>query len=145
MKTFVTFGQLHIHLIEGVVVDRDTVFVIEGESAEANRATAFKLFGPRFCMETPEKYWNENYMNKYYHKGYVGAKHKPMSRDELLDIMGSSRSPEEWNANCDKVKEKCGGYPLIWYETIIASGFTNKVFDSYSPTYSHAPLDKEKT
>jgi len=37
--------------------------------------------------------------------------------------MVSSRSDEEWNANCDAVKLLFGGYyPDFWYAAIIRSG-----------------------
>jgi len=45
-----------------------------------------------------------------------------MSRKEVVALMKSSRSEPEWNANCDKVKVACGGYPDFWFAAIVQSG-----------------------
>jgi hypothetical protein len=43
-------------------------------------------------------------------------------------LMESSRSEEEWSANCDKVKASHGGqYPDWWYVSIIMSGLLGRV------------------
>ncbi len=44
-----------------------------------------------------------------------------MSREEVINLMKSSRSENEWNANLNKVKQAFDGYPDFWYETIIQS------------------------
>ena len=41
---------------------------------------------------------------------------------EVIKLMESSQSAEEWNANCDKVKKANGGYPDFWYTSIVLSG-----------------------
>ena len=42
--------------------------------------------------------------------------------------MTSSKSKEEWNENCDKVKAAHnGGYPEWWYVEIIESGLYSRV------------------
>lgn len=45
MKTYVTFGQVHRHVINGVVFDRDCVAVVNGD-----RAKVFELFGVKWCF-----------------------------------------------------------------------------------------------
>jgi hypothetical protein len=50
-----------------------------------------------------------------------------MSREEVVKLMESSTSESSWNANCDKVKKACGGYPAFWYEAIILGGVLTKV------------------
>ena len=45
-----------------------------------------------------------------------------MSEQEVVNLMKSSKSEEEWNANCDLVRKKCGGYPSFWYSAIVLSG-----------------------
>jgi hypothetical protein len=44
------------------------------------------------------------------------------TRDGVAALMRSSKSEEEWNANCDKVKAANQGYPDFWYATVILSG-----------------------
>jgi len=34
-----------------------------------------------------------------------------MNRDEVVNLMKSSKTEKEWTANCDKVRAACGGYP----------------------------------
>lgn len=45
-----------------------------------------------------------------------------MQEQDVINLMLSSKSEAEWNANCDKVKEEFGGYPSFWYASIIMSG-----------------------
>ena len=49
-----------------------------------------------------------------------------MQQQEVIDLMASSKNETEWNANCDKVKSACGGYPDFWYPAIIMSGVLTK-------------------
>jgi len=50
-----------------------------------------------------------------------------MTKQKIIALMESSKSEEEWNANCELVKEKCNGYPSFWYETIVLSKIAQKV------------------
>lgn len=58
-----------------------------------------------------------------------------MNEQEAIDLMKSSRSTQEWNDNCDKIKAaylgKPGasfdGYPDWWYARIIRSGVADMV------------------
>ena len=65
MKTYVTFGQLHVHQIGNKIYDKDCVAVISG-----GREKVFELFGDQFCFEYPEGNWDEDEM-KYYPRGYI--------------------------------------------------------------------------
>ena len=38
---------------------------------------------------------------------------------DVLELMRQSKTADEWNANCDKVKDANGGYPPFWYVGII--------------------------
>ncbi len=40
---------------------------------------------------------------------------------EQLELMASSKTAEEWDANCDKVKAAHGGYPDDWNEKVVLS------------------------
>lgn len=71
MKTYVTFGQIHVHSINGKTIDKDCVAVINHTEDEDGRDIAFELFGKKFCMEYPEKYWKESDMLHHYPRGYV--------------------------------------------------------------------------
>jgi len=50
-----------------------------------------------------------------------------MDRDQVISLMESSQSEEEWNRNCNLVKGKCDGYPPFWFEVIVASGLAGRV------------------
>lgn len=65
MKTYVTFGQIHRHEINGKIFDKDCVAVVDG-----NRDEVFRLFGPKFCFEYPEEHWDDSKM-KYFPRGYI--------------------------------------------------------------------------
>lgn len=65
MKRYVTFGQIHRHVINGRILDKDCVAVVEGD-----RNTVFELFEGKFCFEYPEKYWDEKKLS-YFPRGYI--------------------------------------------------------------------------
>ncbi len=51
-----------------------------------------------------------------------------MTQDEVILLMDSSKSEEQWNANCDRVKEAHGGqYPNYWFMSIVVSGLMTRV------------------
>jgi hypothetical protein len=50
-----------------------------------------------------------------------------MNKDEVIALMSTSKSEEEWNNNCDEVKRRCGGYPSFWYSTIVISGLMAQI------------------
>lgn len=49
-----------------------------------------------------------------------------MNQQQVVELMESSNTEAEWNANCDKVKVACGGYPDFWYSAIIQAGILSK-------------------
>jgi hypothetical protein len=51
-----------------------------------------------------------------------------MEKQEVVDLMRSSKNEQEWNDNCDKVKTAHGGhYPSYWYGEMILSGMINDI------------------
>lgn len=69
MKVYVTFGQLHQHVINGKTLDKDTVAIIKAESADKGREIAEELFGHKYSMSYSELTWNKDWIN--YYKRYV--------------------------------------------------------------------------
>lgn len=65
MKTYVTFGQIHIHNINGKTFDKDCVAIVDGD-----RAKVFEIFGQKFCFEYPEANWNHDNL-VYFPRGYI--------------------------------------------------------------------------
>ncbi len=50
-----------------------------------------------------------------------------MEKQEIIDLMSSSKNSKEWNENCDKVKrDNKGDYPSWWYSEIVLSGLCDK-------------------
>lgn len=46
-----------------------------------------------------------------------------MTQNEVVELMQTSKTEDEWNGNCDKVKKAFGGqYPDFWFSAIILSG-----------------------
>ena len=70
MKTYVTFGQVHIHKINGKIFDKDCVAVINAENAEEGRKKAFELFSKKFSFEYSEREFKLEWM-KFFHRGLV--------------------------------------------------------------------------
>jgi hypothetical protein len=50
-----------------------------------------------------------------------------MNQSEVVKLMKSSKTREEWDRNCDNVKKLCGGYPDFWYSVIMLSGLADEV------------------
>jgi|688.fasta_scaffold05789_9 hypothetical protein len=50
-----------------------------------------------------------------------------MTKTEVIELMKSASSEEDWNNKCDQVKSACGGYPDYWFAEIIASGLANEI------------------
>lgn len=50
-----------------------------------------------------------------------------MNEQQVTDLMKTSTSEDEWNANVDRVKVACKGYPGFWYSAVIQSGLINIV------------------
>lgn len=54
-----------------------------------------------------------------------------MNEQEVIALMESSKSSQEWDANADKVKKACAGYPAFWYPAIIMSGLAKRVMAKF--------------
>lgn len=54
-----------------------------------------------------------------------------MNKEEVVKLMESSKTEQEWNDNCDKVKKACDGYPDFWFSTIISSGLGGRVMAKF--------------
>jgi hypothetical protein len=54
-----------------------------------------------------------------------------MTEQEVVDLMASSRSDDEWNDNADKVKKACKGYPSFWFNAVIKSGVAARTIEKF--------------
>lgn len=48
MKIYISFGQIHKHIINGIIYNKDCLAEIECETHLKGREIAFKLFGDNF-------------------------------------------------------------------------------------------------
>ena len=71
-KTYITFGQDHVHRVNGKTFDCDSVAVIESEGPQEGRDKAFELFGPKFCFEYPEVHWDASQL-KWFPRGLINV------------------------------------------------------------------------
>lgn len=73
-----------------------------------------------------------------------------MTKEEVIDLMESSKSAHEWNSNCDTVKKAHNNdYPGYWFEEILLSGLCDRVLGKGSsdikittgqlPSFEHRP------
>ncbi len=71
MKTYITFGQIHVHNINGKILDKDSVAVINhNDKPGEGRRLAFAYFGPKFHNEYPEDRWNKEKLI-YFPRGLI--------------------------------------------------------------------------
>ena len=73
IKTYVTFGQTHVHRIDNTTFDADCVAIIEHSPSEDSRTLVFEYFGEKFCFTYDEKFWKENHESTmgFYLRGYI--------------------------------------------------------------------------
>jgi len=71
MKTYVTFGQDHIHKIDEIIFDKDCVAVIDGMDQTHGRKIAVETFGMKFCTTYTEESWDDSMLH-YFPRGFVG-------------------------------------------------------------------------
>ncbi len=57
-----------------------------------------------------------------------------MTETEVVELMESSTTEQEWNANCDKVKKQWNGYPPFWFSAIVLSGLMRRVSAKFGGT-----------
>ena len=69
-KCYITFGQIHTHLIGDKEFDKDTVAVFKANDYWSGRDRAFELFGRKFASFYYNSQWNESNI-EYYPKGYI--------------------------------------------------------------------------
>lgn len=50
-----------------------------------------------------------------------------MNPQQVIDLLKTSESEAQWNANCDTIKKACGGYPDFWWNDIILSGVMRRI------------------
>lgn len=67
MTTYVTFGQDHVHHVNGKTFDKDCVAVLQSLNAAQGRALAFELFDSKFCFE----YFDKPPKMEYFPRGLI--------------------------------------------------------------------------
>lgn len=70
MKTYITFGQVHTHSVNGKKFDKDCVAVIHADSEADARVIAMGAFGIKWCFSYSEDQWDESKM-EYFPRGYI--------------------------------------------------------------------------
>jgi len=62
---FITFGQEHVHNINGVVFDKDCVGVIHCNNYSHGREIAFENFGDKFATTYSEDKVDNDFMRRF--------------------------------------------------------------------------------
>lgn len=69
-RHYVTFGQEHVHSIDGKTLDKDCVASYEAANWKEGRERAFDLFGVKFCFEYHDKDFNHDDL-VYFPRGII--------------------------------------------------------------------------
>lgn len=72
-KTYVTFGRIHVHVINGTTFDADCVAVISCANADHGRVMAMDLFQGEFSTTYHEDQFNMDSL-KYFPRGLIEVK-----------------------------------------------------------------------
>ena len=67
---YITFGQSHVHRIQGETMDADCVAVITSPTHAEARVVAFDLFGVKFCTSYAASDFTAEDM-AYYPRGLI--------------------------------------------------------------------------
>lgn len=70
MKTYITFGQDHVHEINNKIFDKNCVAVINSSSVKEGREKAFEIFGTKFCFEYPEDFFDSDIL-EFFSRGLI--------------------------------------------------------------------------
>jgi hypothetical protein len=55
-----------------------------------------------------------------------------LTADQVAAVMATSRNEEEWNRNCDLIKEAFyGDYPPFWWEAVFMSGVAHRTMANF--------------
>jgi len=69
-RHYVTFGQDHVHALNGKILDKDCVASYEAKDRWEGRDRAFELFGPKFCMEYHDTEFKDDIL-KWFPRGVI--------------------------------------------------------------------------
>jgi hypothetical protein len=70
MKTYITFKRNQIHNVNGKVFDKDSIAVIDAETAYEGRTRAFELFSDDYLDEFTDKTLPKD-IDEYYKRGFI--------------------------------------------------------------------------
>lgn len=70
MNTYITFGQTHVHRVNGKTFDKDCVAVMEDVGLDSFTAIS-EVFGQKWSREFGELEWDEKTQLLYYPRGYI--------------------------------------------------------------------------
>lgn len=63
-----------------------------------------------------------------------------MTEHEVVALMESAHSEDDWNDKCEKVQKEYGGYPRFWWQAIVMSGLMHRVKNSMVGTAAKGNL-----
>ena len=69
-KTYITFGQVHVHSVEGMTFDKDCVACIIHDEKVNGRDIAFELFSDKWHQSYTQERMSDGFM-KYYPRGII--------------------------------------------------------------------------
>jgi len=70
MKVYITFGQVHVHSVNGITFDKDCVALIEAEDEFDGRKKAFEYFGDKWFSSCMEEKINTEFLS-YFPRGII--------------------------------------------------------------------------
>ena len=66
---YVTFGQIHVHSVNGITFDKDCIARIKAKDFREGREKAMKYFGVKFGTSYQDNQWDEKSMI-FFPRGY---------------------------------------------------------------------------
>ena len=85
-KVYLTFGQIHVHRVNGKTFDCDCVAVIDCDSHEHGREIAFNLFSDKWFTTYLKENFDMDDM-KYYPRGLINVSQTSVQHANTLSNM----------------------------------------------------------
>jgi len=108
MKHYVTFGQSHVHSVNGRTFDKDSVAVYEAADAQEGRTKAFEYFGDKFMTDYHGEQFDETTLH-YFPRGYV---YVDQASVQLEYILCAANYYEDGNKHPHPPKNKTTGFVI---------------------------------
>ena len=124
MRTYITFGQVHRHVIDDVLFDKDCVALIESDSEDEGRKIAMSLFDSKWHNSYFREDELEPEIMQYYPRGPVKVTRKMLMKNECSNFFNDDRN----EILCELYQAYHMNHPYEYLDLQISLSYQNNKF-----------------